>query len=449
LKNNSFVLKKYINNISALQYFQLFRFGILFLISICFAKSHLNTTEIGIFEKLIFLSGAISFFWVNGLIQSLLPLYNNNKTFSQSAKNPILFNVLVMSVLFSLVFAAILLFTEKSTAQFLISSDEIPYKWLFILFFVISTPSFLLEYVYLLRNKPNSIILYSTLTFSLQFLLVVIPIWLGFGIKESLFGLISISALRFVWLVVIVFKHSEISISFTFIKEHLSLAFPLIAGALISGSMTYIDGIIVSNHFDNSTFAVYRYGARELPLAMLLANAFSNAMIPEFSIKNNLAQVLKKLKQKSTQLMHVLFPLSIVLILCSKWLFPVIFNPDFIEGSGVFNVFLLLIISRLVFPQTILMGLKKTRALLFISIAEFIIKLSLSLWLVTIFGIVGVALGSFIAYLAEKIILITYNYHSLKLLPSSYINFKWLSIYSLITIVVYLFAERHFYGINF
>jgi len=437
---------KQITNVSSLQFFQLFRFGILFLVSICFAKSHLSTTEIGIYEKLIFLSGAISFFWVNGLIQSLLPLYNNNKSFRNSAKSPLLFNTLIISVAFSIIIAIILLITEKNSSSFLISASEIPYKWLFIIFFILSTPAFLLEYVYLLLKKPYSIIYYSVLTFSLQFFAVVIPIWSGFGIGESLYGLISVSALRLIWLVVLVLKNSKPTISFLFIKEHLTLALPLIAGALISGSMPYIDGIIVSSHFDNATFAIYRYGARELPLAMLLANAFSNAMIPEISENNNINNVLLHLKEKSKRLMHFLFPLSIILIIISRWLYPVIFNPAFIDGAGVFNVFLLLVITRLVFPQTILLGFKKTRILLGVSIIEFFIKLVFSIWLAIPFGIVGVALGTFIAFTAERIILIVINYKYLKIKPAQYINLKWLAFYTSIIIIVYFFIERNFYG---
>ena len=440
------ILKKYINNVSALQFFQLFRFGILFLISICFAKSHLNIEEIGIYEKLIFLSGAVSFFWVNGLIQSLLPLYNSSESHTNTRKSPLLFNSLLISILFSLTTALILIVTEKNTASFLLSTTEIPYKWLFITFFVISTPAFLLEYVYLLLKKPKSIILYSALTFSLQFLLVVVPIWLGYGIRESLYGLIAVSALRFIWLLILVLNNSEAKFSWAFFKEHLVLAAPLIAAALISGSMTYIDGIIVSNQFDNATFAVYRYGARELPLAMLLANAFGNAMIPEFSVKENLDASLKSLKEKSLKLMHFLFPLSIILIIISRWLFTLIFNPAFIAGAGVFNVFLLLVISRLVFPQTILIGLKKTNVMLMVSIFELIIKLIFSIWLVTYFSIVGVALGTFIAFMAERIILIFYNYKFLGINPSRYINLKWLAIYSVCILAIYLFVERNFYG---
>jgi hypothetical protein len=435
-----------ITNVSSLQFFQLFRFGILFIISICFAKSHLKIADIGIYEKFVFLSGAISFFWVNGLIQSLLPLYNSSKIYPNPEKSPILFNSWLISIVFSLATALILLLTEKNTATFILSVPEIPYKWLFITFFLISTPAFLLEYVYLLLKKPTSIIIYGTLTFSLQFLLVVLPVWMGYGIRESLYGLILISALRFFWVTNLILKNSKASISIPFLKEQLRIATPLILAALISGSITYIDGIIVSNHFNTATFAIYRYGARELPLAMLLASSFSNAMIPEYFHQENMDDFLAKLKQKSRQLMHFLFPISIIMILISRWLFATIFNPAFIQGASIFNVFLLLVINRMMFPHTILLVMKKTNFLLVCSIIEIMIKLFFSLWLVHQFDIVGVALGTFIAFTLEQVVMIFYNYKYLGIKPSKYIDFKWHVSYSIIILVVYFFVERNIYG---
>lgn len=440
---------KYINNISSLQFFQLFRFGILFLISICFAKSYLSIGEIGIYEKLIFLSGAVSFFWVNSLIQSLLSLYNNNKTFKNNCKNSLLFNAFLLTVVITFIIAIILLVLEKNISNFLISADSIPYKWVFIIFFVISTPSSLLEYFYLLLNKPKQIIKYSILTFSLQFFAVIVPIWLGYGIKESIIGLSIISGIRLIWLFVIIINNSYFEISFQFIKEHITLASPLILSTFISGSITYIDGIIVSNNFNNDTFAIYRYGARELPLVMLLANSFSNAMVPRFSNNNNISEFLITIKEKSRNLMHLLFPISILLILFSQFIFTKIFNPKFIDAASVFNVFILLIINRLIFPQTILLALKKTKILLLSSVIEFTAKVIFSILLLKYFGIVGIAYGTLISFTVERIIMIYYNYKYLNIKPLTYIDFKWLSFYSILIILFYLFVERNNFHLNF
>ena len=69
-------------------------------------------------------------------------------------------------------------------------------------------------------------------------------------------------------------------------KEHLYLGLPLVITSLISGSAQYIDGIIVSAVYRHpERFARFRYGAKEFPLALMLANGLSSAMLPEFSTR--------------------------------------------------------------------------------------------------------------------------------------------------------------------
>jgi hypothetical protein len=438
------VFSKYITNVSSLQFFQLFRFGILFLINILLAKSQLSTDEIGIFEKVVFLTGAVSFFWVNGLVQSL---YKNNKTFSsETGKTPLLFNALIISILLSVLTVVVLLSGEKTIAGFLIGTDQIPMKWIFVVIFLFGTPAFLIEYIYLLLGKPKAIIGYGISTFLMQLIAVSVPVYAGYGLEGGLYGLAFVAIIRFIWLVVLVYKHSIIKLSMPFIGEHLRISWPLIAGALISGAIPYVDGIIISSEFNDASFAIYRYGARELPLALLLANAFSNAMLPEFSGREGLENIVKDIKRKSTKLMHFLFPLSAILILTSKYIYPVVFNPSFLPGASVFNTFLLLVITRLIFPQTILMGLKMNRSLLLIAIFEFAVKVVLSLWLVVPFGMTGVALATVIAFFLERVVLVTSVAMKTGTPPGKYIDFKFLTIYSTVLIAIYLYVEASSFG---
>jgi O-antigen/teichoic acid export membrane protein len=96
----------------------------------------------------------------------------------------------------------------------------------------------------------------------------------------------------------------------------------LILATFLSGSAQFVDGFIVTSYFDEETFAVFRYGARELPLAMLLANALSNAMLPDFAQRENLTQNLRQLKENVSRLMHFLFPLTAAITGCFPPGFP-------------------------------------------------------------------------------------------------------------------------------
>ncbi len=449
------ILNKYINNITGLQIFQLLRFGTFILISIVFTKSHLTTADIGIYETLLFIAGIASFFWVTGLIQSFLPLYKNNQTFSErdnkvirgcsvqrgTEKSPEIFNAFLLLSLFSFLAFLFVLFCKKYISQVLISTSEIPYFNLLLWYIFLSNPTYLIEYIYLLNNKVQSIIKYGLLSFLLQFILVACPIMLGYGIEYGLYGLIIISVFRLIWLFILLRKYALFIVSIKFIKEHISLGYPLILSALLSGSAQYIDAFLVANKFGDATFAIFRYGAREFPIVLLLANAFSNAMIPEFALEKKLKNTLLLIKQRSARLMHLLFPVTIAFLLLSNWLFPIVFNENFTASAQVFNIYLLLIISRLVFPQTILIGLKRTKIILLASFLEIIVNVTLSIVFINYWGFVGVAIATVVAYFFEKIVLIFFSYFSLRIKPEQYIPVSTHLFYSALTILLYFIID--------
>ena len=82
-----------------------------------------------------------------------------------------------------------------------------------------------------------------------------------------------------------------------------------------------------------------------------------------------------------------------VIMLFSRWFYPRLFNPEFHKSAGIFMVYSLLIIPRLLFPQTIVVGRKKTRVTLVAALIEIAINIPLSLLMIKWgYGIVGVAL---------------------------------------------------------
>ena len=423
-------------NISSLQFFQLLRFSVFLLIGIVFTKTGLSKTEIGQYEMVLFVAGAVSFFWLNGLIQGLLPVFC--KTGEKSSQ---LFNVFVLISFLSVMAAGFLAFFGKSFSKLLLQNSEIPFLNYLLAYLFFSVPACLVEYIYLLKNKARSIIWYGTISFSLMLALVSLPAVFGLPIRYSLGGLVVASAFRYVWLIVLLLKYSDWKLSFPFLAEHLALSAPLIFSAFLSGSAQYIDGFIVSSHFDEQAFAVFRYGAREFPLVVLLANAFSSAMIPRFSEKEKREATFQEIKNYSTKLMHWLFPSSMVLLALTHGLFPVIFNAGFRESATIFNIYLLLITSRLIFPQTILIGIKRTSAIAVASLLEVVINVSLSLWFVRLWGMPGIAYATIIAFLFEKLFLVFYLEKKTGISAGKYLNISLHLGYSLLLMIVFYCIE--------
>ena len=90
----------------------------------------------------------------------------------------------------------------------------------------------------------------------------------------------------------------------------------------------------------------------------------------------------------------------------SKWFYPILFNENFTQSAAIFNVYLLLIASRFVFPQSILIAKKENKLLFTVSVIELTINILLSVILMLKLGIIGIAYGTVIAFAIEKMIFV-------------------------------------------
>jgi O-antigen/teichoic acid export membrane protein len=430
------------------------KFTVFLIISIVFTKSHLTRADIGKWEMFLFIAGLVTFFWVTGLIQSLLPLYHRNKTYRKigdngTGKSPEIFNTFILLCIFSLIFF-ILGHSIKGSFSVFHLSGNVPYLNLLLLYMLLSSPVCLIEYIYLLNNRAHRILQYGLYTFTAQIIFVLIPIYLGKDIIWSVYGLLLISVVRWIWLLILLRRYSEMTISWKFMKEHLYLATPLILTTLISGSAQYTDGVIVSAVYrDPAWFAWFRYGAKEFPLVLLLANGLSNAMLPEFSTRSRMKESLVKIKYKSKRLMHFLFPLTMLIMLFARWFYPRIFNPDFQKSADVFLIYTLLVIPRLVFPQTIIVGRKKTHITLIAAILELAVNIPLSLLMIKLgYNIVGVALATFAVYIISKLYLIGYVWVKMKIKPAEYIPLRIYFIYSLLITILFVLIDHRIIDIH-
>jgi len=445
---------KLIDNIKGLQLFQLMKFVVFLIISIVFTKSHLTRSEIGAWEMFLFISGLISFFWVTGIIQSLLPLYHRNRTYRKtgdngSGKSPEIFNAFLLLSFFSLMVFAIG-HALKSNFSVFHMSGNVPYLNLLLLYVLLSSPVCLIEYIYLLNNRSYRIFQYGLYTFGVQLIFVLAPILMGKDIIWGVYGLLAVTGVRWIWLIVLLRRYAEIKISAEFMREHFYLGLPLIITTLISGSAQYIDGIIVSAVYrDPGWFAWFRYGAKEFPLAVMLANGLNNAMLPEFSTRTQMKESLAKIKEKSRGLMHICFPSTMLIMLLARWIYPRMFTPEFQKSADIFLLYSLLVIPRMVFPHTIIVGRKKTHITMIAAILEIGLNIPFSLLMIKWgYNIVGVALATFVVYLISRLYLIIYVWVKMKIRPSEYIPVKIFMLYSFLLGLLFVLIDHRIIDIH-
>ena len=419
-----------------MQVYTLLRQGSVLLVSILLAKSLLSQTEIGQFEMLLFIGSSLTYFWVNSLVQAMLSMYPSAEARDQPT---LLFNVYLLFCGLSLFLFFLLFGFGDYLSAFFVSEAELPHIIWFALFLLLDLPTFLIPQIYLLKKRPGRIFWFSVLTAGLHIVAIAFPVFWGYGLAWSFKALVGVALFKHIWLGSLVNRETRWQLDPELMKSYLILAWPLMAFALLSGLTTMFDNWLVGWFFqDEATFAIFRFGARELPLATAMTAAFSTALLPE--VAEDLSRAMAMIKNKSVKLFHLLFPISVLLLLTSKWWFPLLFNPDFLPSAAIFNVYLLVLISRIIFSHTLMIGMKHTRPVLWISVIEVSLNILLSFWLVRYWGMVGIAAATVIAFSVEKILTILYlrRWHNIRL--SQYLPIPWFTFYSLLLLIAFVFT---------
>jgi O-antigen/teichoic acid export membrane protein len=449
----------------ASQLSQLLRRGGNILVAILLAKTHLPPSEIGIYETLTFLCSIADFFWLNALLQTGLSYF---PTLSETDKPKFIFQQFLVFNVCSLALFCFFIFFKSKLLLVLTGQSELSFYEIYWYFLLFHFPSFLIESNYLLQKNAKALLCYAIITFGLQQILFFYPILTHQSFKYSFYGLVLLGILKYIWLILqnrgiffpqiaqisqIFLKKSAKSVHKSLksagkrnIQNYLVLALPLVGYSLLNGLAMNFDGILINWFYkgDKTIFALYRYGARELPISLALSMGLSNALVP--MIATNYAEGLYALKQKSKRLWHWLFPLSILLLLTSNHWYPKVFRAEFAESAAIFDIYLLLIISRLLFSNTILMALNETTVLLKISIVETLLNLFLSILGIYYFGYIGVAAATVIAYWFEKIAIVIYLKRKYNLDFSDYSDKKWYIAYVSILFISYC-CKNHFFSI--
>lgn len=421
---------------NSLQIFQFLRFGTFFLISILLAKiAVLYQYEYGLrlisqYENLILVSSSLTFFWVASITNTLIPYYNNS---DDETKKKVLFNTFFLLLVFSAAAAVAVSFMGyiegKNTNLF----------QMFALVVLLNTPTYITDYIFYLNGKYKSLIVWGIVTFFAQLVLLCLPLYFKQSLNLAINLLLVLALIKFNYTIILLMKYATITVQKSITTDFLKKTMPIMFSILLAGSMEYINSYIIEFNFSEEEFAMFRYGARELPIFLILANSLSSVYSGEIAKLNqdgNLYEGLAKLKRSSQKLMRWLFPSTILLMFLSPYLFKYAYNDQLLEGYQIFNIYLLLIISRMIYPQTVIMGILKNRIFYLISSNYLVIHFLLSFWFIYLFGMKGIAYATVISYLIEKMMLVIYC----KMQGIDYGKFTpWMEhlVYSILTVIAY------------
>ncbi|MEM1220938.1 MAG: hypothetical protein AAGH79_18600 [Bacteroidota bacterium] len=427
-----------ISSVRALQLYNLQRFAASLLIGVFLAKNGVSKGEISIYEALLFLGNLLSFFWIGGGQNALLSLFPK---WGLQEQKSLIGQVFYLFLLLSILAAGILWLSQDFILHRLTKFDSLPYLHWLCWYLIFNIPTYLVQIILLLRERYQMIIRYSTTIHISQLVAVIFPIWLGWGLEWSFILLLIWAVLKFSYLLSLLGKFGSFQLQLHLWGPYIAVATPLLLHLLIGNSVEYIDGLIVTSYFpDAGTFAVFRYGARELPLTTLLVGAVVTAMIPVAS--SSLEQGMQDIRSKTLRLSHWLFPISAGLMLFSPWLFTMVYTMEFQDSAIVFNWYLLILGTRILLPQVLLIAKGHNYFLVISAIIETVVNVGLSLWWVRSYGLGGIAAASVVANLINKLNMILYCRWRWGIRPGQYISLPWYFSYLALLIAAYIISDQ-------
>ncbi|MFW5658985.1 MAG: lipopolysaccharide biosynthesis protein [Bacteroidota bacterium] len=391
-----------INATGALQLFQMMRFGANLLTGIGLSKLIDKPADIATYETAILYFGLLSFAPINAIVYNYIAAYKQ----APDARKPA---VLVNSFRFAswaggvaaiLAMGIVLAFYDFPLLLTLFYGGFVLFNFL----------CMLTEYDLMLRNRLGWLLFYGSFFYGLRLAGVVLPILLGYDFTVVFGVLALVSAGQFA--AFLLFRRdtprrfSRLQMGYQFAKIR-----PLFFKQIVGGGAAYINGVLVTIFMSATDFVLFRYAARDFPLVPMLMIGIvsaSAAMFAEVNKREEHLRVFSQLRKSTRRMMRLSFPVVMLLIVSSHWLFRVVYNDEFVAAAPVFNLFMLLTIPRMIVPQAYLTGKQLNHALLRVAVIEIITHIILATVLIQFFGLYGVVMSAVVAYALDRGLLAWY-----------------------------------------
>ncbi|NJO87161.1 MAG: hypothetical protein HC821_03925 [Lewinella sp.] len=403
------------------QFAQALRPLLLLALALLLPRLGVGAQEIGQWEQLQYLSYLLSTAWLTGLAQAYLPR-------AKAGGQPLANALLRLGVGLSVVVVMAAWWGKEVLQASLIGGQALP-GWGWMLVFLLGHwPGLLYEQRLLAQGRVTRLIVFALLSnFALAFALVL-PLILGYGWSVSVSSLALVGLFK----IGLLFDGRAWDVGPTapaalLLRPALSLAGYAAMGALTLSFAAWFVNFWYGGQAD--TFAVFRYGTRELPFVLAFTNGIGQATLSRLGSADPAAG-LAALKQSGQRLMHFVFPLALLLLVASPWWWEPLFTDQFAAALPLFQVYLLVLVPRLFFPVVVLTATGHGKALLLLGGAELLLAIVLSYWWIVPYGMLGVVWAVVVAAFSDKLLAALYLYHRERIAPSAYCSLNGLLGYS-------------------
>lgn len=286
----------------------------------------------------------------------------------------------------------------------------------------------LAEPLFITLERKKWLLSYTLGYCMIEFVLIVLPFALGLPLPYILLIMAIGPGLRCVIVIYVSLRfvkafpgRARLTEEF---KKSLHYAGGIMLLSIVSVGIIQIDKWVIGVYFiGDALYATYEIGAKKLPFITAITSSVSAALVSEYTAKlraGNYDAALREARQASSRLMVLLVPSLVILFIYAEEVLRVLFG-GYEASAPVFRIYLCTLLTQLVYPQSIVLGLGRSDVTARYSIYEFIFNLCMSIILVIFIGFLGPAVATLLAHVLFTVLLLSFCRRTYGIRPSGFI----------------------------
>lgn len=358
---------------------------------------YLSQHEYGTYREIMLFTVLLPTWISLGLPQSLS--YFIPRASSQKGKKQMALQIFLCLTLLGAVASMVVYTLQDQFVRAFANPSLIPLVWICSLYLFFIVPNKCAQATLLALGRSNFAALLDLATNVCSFLFVVVPLFLGYGLRTFLLALLVFYALKFLVVLFILLRLEgglPKLLDRSILKAQMLYSLPLWLAIFVSGVRSSVDNLLVVFLYRTEDFAVYSRGAFELPVIGMVPFALSNLLAPRFAEsynKGNIAEVLTLWREAARKVAQLFFPLFIFCLIFAQPIITLLFTAQYTGSVEIFRIYLCLLPFRIVSYKTILIAAGETRPVLTATTIAFVASVVLGITFERALGLSGPALG--------------------------------------------------------
>ena len=242
-------------------------------------------------------------------------------------------------------------------------------------------------------------------------LILLAPLWWGFGLEGLVVGTAIYAALRLVvrsiWLLRGADPVAGDWRSHTFMREQLAYAIPVGLTSVVGLVAGILDRAIVATFFTPVHYAIYSVGAIEIPLDVIFQASVANVLrtwLPGLVRDGNMDEIARLMREAVRKLSLIVLPSFVFLYGYADDLITLLFTKNYAESVVVLRIYLFLVPLHMFILSPIPQAFGKTRLNFYIVLGITTVNVTLSFSLLKLVGFYGPAISTVTCQYAQAVV---------------------------------------------